>query len=160
MSTESARIADQLRRAVEGQAWHGSSIKEILEGIGAEQSSARPIADAHSIWELVSHMAVWTDAAAQAVDGVPMPKIVGTDKDWPPVNDAGEPAWKATKARLFAACANLAGAMDRFDDARLEEAVPGRRYDFYHLFHGIVQHSLYHAGQIALLKKSVAGQRL
>ncbi len=50
----------------------------------------------------------------------------------------------------------LAGAIEGFADARLEEVVPGREYDFYYLFHGIVQHSLYHGGQIAMLKRAVA----
>jgi hypothetical protein len=45
-------------------------------------------------------------------------------------------------------------AVEAFSDARLQHTVPGRDYDFYHLYHGIVQHSLYHGGQIALLKKS------
>ena len=33
--------------------------------------------------------------------------------------------------------------------------VPGKRYDFYHMLHGIAQHELYHAGQIAILKKAL-----
>jgi hypothetical protein len=39
-------------------------------------------------------------------------------------------------------------------EARLRDRVPGKRYDFYHLLHGIAQHELYHAGQIAILKKA------
>ena len=46
--------------------------------------------------------------------------------------------------------------LEKFDDAKLQAIVPGRPYDFYHLFHGIVQHSLYHGGQIAMLKKALA----
>ena len=45
-------------------------------------------------------------------------------------------------------------AIEKFGDERLQETVPGRKYDYYYLFHGIVQHSLYHGGQIALLKKA------
>jgi len=50
----------------------------------------------------------------------------------------------------------LAAAIEDFDDAKLQDTVPGRQYDFYYLFHGIVQHSLYHGGQIAMLKKALS----
>jgi uncharacterized damage-inducible protein DinB len=156
MNTECLRISDQLRRAFAGKAWHGPALKELLADLSAEQASARPIAAGHSIWELVSHIEVWTQAAAQAVDGAPMPKIVGTEADWPPVTEVSAQAWNAATSRLFATSDRLSSAIEKFGDARLVETVPGRRYDFYYLFHGVVQHSLYHAGQIALLRRAAA----
>jgi hypothetical protein len=38
-------------------------------------------------------------------------------------------------------------------ESRLRERVPGKKYDFYFMLHGVAQHELYHAGQIAILKK-------
>ena len=38
-------------------------------------------------------------------------------------------------------------------ESRLWDRVPGKRYDFYFMLHGVAQHALYHAGQIAILKK-------
>lgn len=154
MTTECVRIADQLRRAFEGKAWHGPSLKEILTGVTAERANARPLDAAHSIWELVLHIGVWTSAATGAVHGVPMPKIVGTVDDWPPVTDPGVTAWASAVDRMFAAGQELSQAIKQFGDDRLTETVPGRQYDFYYLFHGVIQHSLYHGGQIALLKKA------
>ena len=57
--SEAARIADQLRRAFEGEAWHGDSLFEILKSVSAEQAAARPIKNGHTIWELVLHIAAW-----------------------------------------------------------------------------------------------------
>jgi uncharacterized damage-inducible protein DinB len=156
MSTECSRIADQLRRAFEGDAWHGPSLKELLEGVTAEQASAHPIAGANSIWDLVPHIEFWTRAALQATNGVDMPKMAVTASgDWEPIKDASTAAWSEAKNKMFQTGRQLAGAIEKFGDSRLPEPVPGRqyKYDFYYLFHGIVQHSLYHAGQIALLKK-------
>ena len=153
MNNECSRIADQLRRAFDGEAWHGPALKELLADVTAKHAYAHPVSGAHSIWELVLHIEVWTRAAAQSIQGVPMPKIVGTVQDWPPVTEQGPEAWKAALSRLFQAKDEIAAAIEEFGDARLSEIVPGRKYDFYFLFHGIVQHSLYHGGQIALLKK-------
>lgn len=154
MNIECIRIADQVQRAFQGGAWHGQSLKELLENVDAEQANRRPVAEAHSIWELVNHISVWVEASEAAVRGVPMPKIVGTVEDWPPTKDASGPAWAKATDRLFQSGEHLATTIRGFSDDRLGDTVPGRQYDFYHLFHGIVQHSLYHAGQIALLKKA------
>ncbi len=101
------------------------------------------------------HIDTYVTAAIEALQGIPMPKIVGTERDWPPVADSSARAWTATIDRLFHGGEQLAQAIERQTDARLQETVPGRDYDFYYLFHGIVQHSLYHGGQIAMLKRVV-----
>ena len=68
--SEATRIADQLSRAFAGEAWHGDSLFEILEGVTAAQASARPIKNAHTIWELVLHIAAWDDAVLRRFGGV------------------------------------------------------------------------------------------
>ena len=65
---EVERIADQLRRAVEGEAWHGRALLELLEGMSAEEASLRT-SEAHTLWEIVSHIAVWMSASRRRVQG-------------------------------------------------------------------------------------------
>jgi uncharacterized damage-inducible protein DinB len=40
------------------------------------------------------------------------------------------------------------------DEQLAELTGEGGKYNFYFLLHGVVQHNLYHAGQIALLKRA------
>jgi DinB superfamily len=150
---EAPRIADQLRRAFSGDAWHGPPLGQLLSLVEADQAFARLLPSAHTIWELVLHIDAWVSAALKAAEGGVMPKLVGTDDDWPPIRDNDPVAWAKTKAHLFEGAEQLGDAVAAFSEARLQDTVPGRDYDFYHLFHGIVQHSLYHGGQIALLRK-------
>jgi hypothetical protein len=157
MSSESIRIADQLRRAVNGDAWHGPSVREVLEGVTAAGASEHPVAGAHSIWELAVHIDAWVGASLEATEGVAMPWPIPAEMDWPPIGE-GSSAWTEAKDRLFATAERFAKTVESFSEARLRETVPGRDFDFYFLFHGVVQHSLYHAGQIALLKKELAGE--
>jgi uncharacterized damage-inducible protein DinB len=154
MKNECFRMADQLRRAFEGNAWHGPAMRELLAEVSATQAAARPIASAHSIWELMLHIAAWENVAIAAISGIAMPKPMPLEQDFPRVADQNEAAFKAARERLFEVNQKLAGAIEKFDGKRLEDRVPGRAYDFYHLFHGMTQHALYHAGQIALLKKT------
>lgn len=157
--TECSRIADQLRRAFAGDAWHGQPLSEILNDISHAQANAKPVAAAHSIWELTLHIGIWTKAALASMRGVPMPPFVENmppEQNWPLIpDDAGASAWKAAIENTLRAGSDLAAAIEQFGDERLGDTVPGRDYAFYNLFHGIVQHSLYHAGQIAILKKGL-----
>ena len=59
----------QIRRAFEGEAWHGDSVLEILAGVSAAAAARQPIASAHSIWELVLHIATWDSVAVRRADG-------------------------------------------------------------------------------------------
>ena len=152
---ETKRIASQLRRSYEGQAWHGPSLHELLNGVTAEQASAKPIAGAHSIWELVLHINAWVREALAVAGGKPYETLAG-EKDWPPVRDTSAIAWQATLDQLESSTRELIAAIKAMDDARLDEIAGGSPFNFYFLFHGVVQHNLYHAGQIALLKRAIA----
>ena len=165
MNSECSRTADQLRRAFHGDAWHGPSLREVLDGITAEQANSRPLASAHSIWELLLHIEVWVRAPHAAMSGKAMPALDKTDHidpdiDWPPVKASGPSDWEAAKKRAFQAADDFIAAIKDFGDERLTKIVPGRNYDFYFLLHGVVQHTLYHAGQIAILKKETLGRHV
>ena len=151
--SEAARLADQIRRAFEGEAWHGDPLREILSGVNAAQASARPIPGAHTIWELVLHIAVWDRVAAARAKGTDL--IPTEEENFPTVQDNSETAWKQAQEQAWQVHAALVKAVAGFPDARLLERVPGKpdHYTFFYLFSGIAEHELYHAGQIALLKK-------
>jgi len=155
MNTECSRIADQLTSAVTEEAWYGDSVRKILDGVTAEQAQAHPIPNAHSIWELVVHVDAWCKFALGAVRGTPIPPWPAMPKelDWPLVHERGEKAWNATVSSFFANHKKLADAIRTCQDEKLGSVVPGRTYNFYRLFHSASQHAIYHAGQIALLKK-------
>jgi uncharacterized damage-inducible protein DinB len=154
---ETARIADQLRRTFSGEAWHGDSLLEILDGITAAQAAARPIKHAHTIWELVLHITAWDNAVRRRLAGeaVNLPE----EQNFPSVMDPSEGAWRRAVEQAKRVHNELVDAVTAFPDGRLLEKVPGKKnepdwYDFYYMLHGVAQHELYHAGQIALLKKA------
>jgi uncharacterized damage-inducible protein DinB len=151
-ATEARRIADQLERSFEGDAWHGSSVSEILCCVSAEQAAERPIPDAHSIWEIVRHMSVWQRTVRERLQGRPIPSLPD-DEDWPPIADISDRAWAAAVAELREEYELLREEALRWADERLDEKTEGQRFTVYEMLHGVVQHNLYHAGQIAVLAK-------
>jgi uncharacterized damage-inducible protein DinB len=155
MNTECNRIAYALAAAINGDAWYGDSLRKILENVTVDQARARPIANAHSIWELVLHVEAWVRFCLGAVEGKPIPgwSTMPKEDDWPPVGETGEQQWKQAVNSFFSTHLSLVEALKTLSDDRLEATAPGRTYNFYHLFQGMIQHAVYHGGQIALLKK-------
>ena len=155
--TEIERISDQFRRAFDGNAWHGPSVMALLEGVTAAQAAVRPIPSAHSIWQLVSHIAAWERACLRRLNGDPAQ--LTDEEDWPAVSDTSEAAWEKTKDELVATHQQLLDKIAELDDARLNQPIindPSTTYSsVYVTLHGGVQHDLYHAGQIAMLKKAL-----
>jgi uncharacterized damage-inducible protein DinB len=152
--SECARLADQIRRAFEGEAWHGDPLLEILKDVKAKQAAARPIKNAHTIWELVLHIAAWDGAVLRRTGG--KAAKVSDKQNFPLITDKSEAAWQSALARLKRTHDDLVKAVAEFPDSRLQEQVPGKTakyYNYFYMFSGIVQHELYHAGQIAVLKK-------
>jgi uncharacterized damage-inducible protein DinB len=151
--SEIQRIEDQLQRAFEGHAWHGPAVRELLADVTAAKAAGRPLPNAHSIWEIVLHMATWERVVRRRLQGEAVADLP-TEEDWPPVRDSSEAAWRRAIDDLEQANHDLRNTMVRTSEARLAEMVPGKDHSVYVMLHGIIQHDLYHAGQIAVLKKA------
>jgi len=152
--SETARIADELGRAFYGEAWHGDSLMEILRGITATQVSSRPLKNAHSIWELVLHISAWDSAVQRRMVGLTV--NLSDAENFPPVPDTSDAAWQKALEQVRRVHDELIAAVEKFPEASLGEQVPGKvgaHYNFAYMLHGLTQHAVYHAGQIALLKK-------
>jgi uncharacterized damage-inducible protein DinB len=151
--TEMQRIVDQLQRTFHGDAWHGDSLTKILAGVDAQTASYRPAGASHSIWELVNHITSWLQESARRLRARDYRSLL-PDQDWPAVVETSERAWQKTLQQLATEHEKLVKSAAEFDPALLDEVIPGSPSQSYYLvLHGVIHHTLYHAGQIALLKK-------
>ncbi len=154
---ETNRIVQLMKAAFNGRAWHGPALQEILASVNAAQAAAKPIANAHSIWELVLHITAWQKIVRRRLAGEEV-FDVPEEEDWPPVKDTSAAAWKNALQELQQQHKNLCEATVRLQDADLSKMVRSSDGDhsFYVMLHGVIQHDLYHAGQIVLLRKALA----
>jgi len=157
--SELERIRDQFQRAFNGNAWHGPSVLALLEGVTAVQAAAHPVPGAHSIWELTLHIAAWESACRRRLQG---DQAQLTDEEnFPQIENASEDAWQAAKQHLIANHQALLEAISSADESKLDRPIIENSdtpfSSAYVTLHGGVQHDLYHAGQIAILKKALAG---
>jgi uncharacterized damage-inducible protein DinB len=150
--TEIERIEDQLKRSLEGEAWHGPALQELLIDVTAEQAAAKPAASVHSIWEIVLHIISDQRLVCERLHG--KPTVLPAEEAWPLITDQSEAAWADTKKELHDSTKRLRQAIRLLDESRLEEPIVEGFSSVYVTLHGTVQHNLYHGGQIAVLKKA------
>jgi uncharacterized damage-inducible protein DinB len=152
--TRTDQLAKHIERTVSGPLWHGPVLDELLTGVTAEQAVAKPIAGAHSIWELVLHVGAWAEITRARLDG----RAIADPPDevnFPPVHDASSAAWDVALDRLRESYRDLAARVRQMDDATLDRRIDGLQYNPWFMLHGVVEHGTYHGGQIALLKRAL-----
>lgn len=155
--TEIQRISSLFQRAYGGSAWHGPALRDLLSDVSAGDAAARPVPGAHTIWELVLHIVAWQDFVSNALE-----QGTAADPDasvnWPEVTDTSDAAWQAALDELRLSQKRLREAIEAFPEDRLGDVVPEKTYRFGLMLYGVVHHDLYHAGQIALLKRALLSQ--
>jgi hypothetical protein len=125
-----------------------------LEDIPAEVAARPSPAGIHSIWQIVDHMNFWAAAVRGwlAGDRTRPPD----ESSWPATTDTSEASWQASQRRLRDTIQGLIADVTRLDDSQLSDRIMDEMPPLYAILHGVVQHNIYHAGQIAILKK-IAG---
>jgi heme-degrading monooxygenase HmoA/uncharacterized damage-inducible protein DinB len=153
---EAAELARELETLAEGDTWHGPALHELLDGLSADQASTRPLAAGHTIWELVLHVTAWTDVFRRRLEGTAVEEPEVGDFPAPPPPSA--PAWTEAQEALFEAHRALSARVAGLSAADLGAPVPGRPYDACFQVRSAIRHTVYHSGQIGLLRKGAAAR--
>lgn len=151
--SERKRLLDLVDRAYKARAWHGPAVLETLEGVTPALAAKHPLRGAHSIWELVEHVASWNQIVAVRLAGG-SPQVTPA-LNFPPVTRTTPAAWLATRRRLARSQTRFRRAVARFPTPKLGRRRPKVDYTWSVLIHGNIQHQLYHAGQMALLRRAL-----
>ncbi len=149
MSTEIDRIVRQLQKTFDQHPWYGPSVIKTFEGINPKIVHERH-GSAHSIIELVLHMTSWRVFAIKRLQGD------NTFEVEPMMNFPAGGTWDAALDDLNESQQALVEITKAFPEHRLGELVPSKtqKYTYYTLLHGIIQHDIYHLGQIAYINKA------
>lgn len=151
-----AALAGELEKLAHGDAWHGPSLQELLEDVSAGLAAARPIVGAHTIWEVVLHLLAWTDVFRRRLEGEAVEEPEAGD--FPNSPAATPAAWAEAGKALFEAHDALAARVARLSDGDLAARIPGRDFDAHFQVRAAIRHTVYHSGQIGLLRKSAAAR--
>lgn len=149
-------FANELRKAYNGDAWHGNNISTVIAAVAVRQAFIHPIPGAHSIAELVLHLNSWTEEVISRLSGnLPKEPVKG---DWPVPLSETEAYWNAIIADFNRINEDLLDLVEQFSEGQwaaklFTGPMPTSALSHFELFSGLIQHHAYHAGQIALLSK-------
>lgn len=146
-------LAAAVRATVRGPMWHGPSLRDVIEGVTPEQAWRHPVEGAHSIWELVHHVGAWADIACQRILGRSV--TVTPERNFPPVGEPTADAWRESIEQMEARYETLAATVGSMAEAALRTQPAASRPQAELMVRGVVEHGVYHAGQISLLRRAL-----
>jgi uncharacterized damage-inducible protein DinB len=156
-----AYLVSDIRTLITGDAWHGPSWSEVLQGLNAQQATRRVLPAVHTIYELAHHTAAWAAEVARRLGG--KAPSLPAEGDWPPSNaSVDDVEWHRVVEGLTSAHNELFAAIERFDSSRLDERIGttrdaplGSGVSYRATIAGILAHTAYHAGQAMMLRRAL-----
>jgi uncharacterized damage-inducible protein DinB len=158
--TTSEKLQQELEKVLSGRPWYGTGIYDTLAKVSFEAAYEKPPGSVHNIAEIVLHMVAWTEEVMDRMNG--MTAGMPTSGDWPETGNPDEQKWQNYVDDLKLVNVNLIGIIQNFPDEQWGEPIDDQRGDrpvvtYEALINGLIQHHIYHAGQIALLNRIING---
>ncbi len=156
MNKEIQSIIRNMENTLDGGPWYGRPVYAVLREVDSSIAYKKPGSGSHSLIELLYHMLTWAEFTLKRVEKDKINDLAAFEKlDWreidPKIHD-----WDEALAAFIATHQQIVAILQTKDDAFLNETVDYRQYDFRYLLNGLIQHNIYHLGQIVYLKKLLA----
>src|SRR5688572_30507904 len=153
MDKETGYIVTTFRSILEGQPWFGRAVMDILKEINPGIVHKKPNKEAHSLNELLWHMNTWAEFTLNRLNGDKEKDLSASEElDWREI-DPAENSWEKGVAEFKNTHDRIIANLQTKKDDFLSGKVDYREYNFRFLLNGLIQHDIYHLGQIAYLKK-------
>jgi uncharacterized damage-inducible protein DinB len=158
MRKQIGHIISSLHTVVEGEPWFGKSVMTLLNEVDANIVYKKPNEASHSLIELLYHMITWAEFTLKRIEGEEDDDITAFDKmDWRQIDSNGH-TWEKAVAQFKVTNDLIIDALQSKNDEFLNGKVDYREYNFRFLLNGLIQHNIYHAGQIAYLRKLLSAE--
>jgi len=156
--TTSEKIINEFEKVLSGHPWYGSPVYNIINKVTFETAYEKPPGSVHNIAEIVLHMVAWTEEVMDRMNG--LTAGAPTSGDWPETGMPDEQKWQNYVNDLKLVNVNLLGLIRNFPEEQWNEPIDDKRGNqpvvtYEGLVWGLIQHHIYHTGQIALLKRII-----
>lgn len=146
-------VVQQLKNNQDGGNWLDENFKKTIEQVNEKNAFVRPVAEVHSVAELVAHILIWRVEGIKKLQGIQSTVTMNSPQDWRTNDELKKIGWERLKADLFNSQTELIELIENKSDDYLEQndCVPG--YSYKYLIDGLIQHDIYHLGQIGITIK-------
>lgn len=142
----------QFKALYDGKPWYGDSICKILENITPANAFWQPTESAHSIAQLTSHLIYWRQPLIKRLNGdLEFKASAKSEDNWKSNDQLKKEGWNSLKKSFDESQTQLVSKLEIQKDSILKKNYSDK-VTFQDLINGILQHDLYHIGQIAYLK--------
>ena len=153
MNKETQYIIKSFEGTLSGQPWFGRALYEILSEVDEAKANTKPNGTEHSMIELLWHMNTWAEFVLGSLENRSVDQMKEIEaNDWREI-DPKTHTWKKGIAQLKSTHKKITDLLDQKEDSFLSDIVPIRKFNFRFMLNGLVQHNIYHLGQIAYVKK-------
>ena len=153
MNKEIQSIIRRIENITSGEPWFGRAVYIILEEVDAKKAYTKPDNTEHSMIEILYHMITWAGFTLKRIERDDDMDLAAFEKmDWR-IIDPKTHTWKKGLTEFKSIHKKIIQLLNKKDDAFLKEIVDYRNYNFRFLLNGMMEHNIYHLGQIAYLKK-------
>ena len=153
MNKELGYIITQLKDAYQGDPWFGKAALTLLGEVNEKTAYEKP-GGQHSTLELLWHMITWREFTIDRLQHSPQMQLAYFEEmDWRELDHNDMTLWKQGLERLQETQDQLLNLLTAKTDEILDQTVKERAYTFRKLLYGIIQHDIYHLGQIAYIHK-------
>ena len=144
-------IITNLERVLNGQPWYGEAVMPMLRKIHPAVVYINPD-HSHAAIEILYHMITWAEFTLHRLQNKQdYDDKTANEMDWRMI-DPKIHTWETGLKEFEQVHKQIVAELQKKDDALLSEMVDYREYNFRFMLNGLIQHNIYHLGQIAFLK--------
>ncbi len=155
MNKEIKSIISNLENTLAGEPWFGRAVYTLLNEIDESKVFNKPKDTEHSLIELLWHKNTWAEFTLANLENRSPEELKAIEEnDWRTI-DPQKHSWKKGLEELKSIHKKIAEILSKKDDSFLKEIVPNRKFNYRFMLNGLIQHNIYHAGQIAYLNKLI-----
>ena len=153
MNKEILNITTALKNILSDEPWYGKSVYAILDEPGTSDVYKQPNGSSHSMIELLFHMITWSAYTLSIIKNEDPKKAKSIEAlDWPTI-DPSVHTWEKGIEQFKSTNQKIIDLLNTKNDGFLEQSLQDKNYSFRFLLNGLIHHHIYHAGQIAYIKK-------
>ena len=153
MNKEVQSIIRNLQNTLSGEPWFGRPVYPILEEVDVSKVFTNPNGGEHSLIELLYHLITWSAFCLKHLDNASPEELKEVEEmDWRAIDPVIH-SWQKGMEEFKKINEQIVSILETKNDEFLAETVTGRKFNFRFMLNGLIQHTIYHLGQIAYVKK-------
>ena len=149
----SQQIAKHFKEVHFGGNWTCSNLRENLADVTWQQATQQ-IYSLNTIATLVYHTHYYVHAVIKVFQGEELDAHDKLSFEHPPINSQED--WENLLSKVWADAQTFETLLKNLPEEKLWENIAEEKYGIYYRnIHGIIEHTHYHLGQIAIIKKII-----